>query len=587
MRFAPKAAAFFGFLLPGFAVGWMLSCGMLRMGGDPAEAGALFAAAALAGAVVGRRTSRFSEWAWFGLLILPNLPVITPKILFPAVSFAFGAFAVRPIRTLHRHLFQTGALLAVAAGFLVGAGPLTHDLPLRFALALLVPAGAMLAADGIKKRKTVFTLYLLTGCLLLSNNWPQNDRPYCASWGAAVSVFKNPDAQETRTRTGDRLYLYPGDFQRRSPDVLTAALQPQAEQLRALVVEEGWSAAKEKFAALHWIADVQRLHYSPLTSYGHDDPAHFRQMMRQDPDARFELIFVQEFPSASHAAQAMFFRMLLRRLAPGGVLTAPAEFDAPVRGYHQAFLPGSRESLRIWAAEGVPLADTFPKLEAALKRRSAGHAEILPGGMLETLYGLRLPERDTALPSPNTPFRRVRAKLTDILPGPLALLPAAVIWGLLFWFKRYPRRGENLAIFAKGTACMLGLLAIMAEAEAFQLLIAGPVAAFFGLAALGLPHRTEHPARAALAAVCAAAVTAAILHISPADIPLLEWAEFFPVAAVPTTLLFGIALWCGPGHKGAESARYLHFAGMFFGAVLYTRLPAWAALPTALAFFPA
>ena len=92
---------------------------------------------------------------------------------------------------------------------------------------------------------------------------------------------------------------------------------------------------------------------------------------------------------------------------------------------------------------------------------------------------------------------------------------------------------------------------------------------------------------AGAAAVCAAAFTAAVLHISPETIPLLEWAEFFPVAAVPTTLLFGIALWCGPGHKGAESARYLHFAGMFFGAVLYTSLPAWAALPTALAFFPA
>lgn len=589
MRFIAKAsAAFFGFLLPGIAAGWMLSCGILRMGGAPEEAGALFAAAALAGAVAGRRTFRGSSAAaGVGLLILLTLPGFAPRMLFPAVSFAFGAFAIRPIRTLHRHLFQTGVLLAVAMGYLVGADLLTHDRPLRFALALIVPAAAMLASDGMRRRKTAFTIFLLTGCWLLSLSWKSFDWPACASWGVTSSISKNRDATESRNRIGGRLYIYPGDYLRRMPDTLTAALQPQAERLRVLVVEEGDSIAKEKFAALHWADDVRKLHYSPLASYEHNDPAHFRQTMRQEPDARFDLIFVQEFPSASHAAQARLFRMLLQRLAPDGVLATPAEYDAPVRGYHQAFLPGSRESLRIWAAEGVPLADTFPKLETALKRRSAGHGEILPGGMLETLYSLRLPERNTTFPQPNTPFRRFRTKLTGILAGPFALLPAAAVCGLLFWLKRYPRRGENLAIFVKGTACMLALLTIMAEAETFQLLIPGPVAAFLGLAALGLPHRTEHPTLTAAAAIFAAAIPAMLLRIPPELIGEPAKAEFLPLLTVPTTLFAGAALWCGAGHKGAESARYLYFAGMFFGTVLFTVLPGWAALPTAFLFFAA
>jgi len=496
-------------------------------------------------------------------------------------------FASRPVRTLHRHLFQTGALLAVAAGFSLGAGPLTHIATLRAALALFIPAAAMLASDGMTNRKIAFPLFLLTGCGLFLLGRPSTaDRPFFASRGAAADISRDPNSGRSRIRIGGREYVFPEDFQRRAPDALTSALQPRAERLRALVVEEAPSAAAQKIAALPWTESVRKLSYFPPASRGPHGPARFRRAMRQDPDARFDLVFVQEFPAASRSAQTMLFRTLLRRLAPGGVLVAPSECGAPVRGFRQTLLPGSQGTLRMWAADNVPTADTFPKLEAALKRRSVGRAELLPGGMLETLYDLRPPERAVAA-LPETPFRRIRTELAGVLPGASALLPAAAVLLLGFWLKRYPRRGENLAIFAKGAACMLGLLAIMEKAETFQLLISGPAAAFFGLVALGLPHRTEHPARAAAAAVIAAAIPAAVLSFSPENIPDPARAGFFPAAAVPTALCFGISLWCGTGHKGAESARCLHFAGMLFGAGLHMVLPAWAELATALALFPA
>jgi hypothetical protein len=56
---------------------------------------------------------------------------------------------------------------------------------------------------------------------------------------------------------------------------------------------------------------------------------------------------------------------------------------------------------------------------------------------------------------------------------------------------------------------------------------------------------------------------------------------------LPALLLLAPALRFGCIHKGGESARYLHFAGLLAGALLALAAPEWAALPAALLLFAA
>ena len=198
----------------------------------------------------------------------------------------------------------------------------------------------------------------------------------------------------------------------------------------------------------------------------------------------------------------------------------------------------------MWAEDGTALADTFPKLERRLKERSAGHTELLPGGMLETLYGLRSAEPDVRRSSSNTrPGGRLQALLRTGAGRPLSGVFAALTAGGLvlagFWLGRYPRYGDHFAIFARGAACMLFFLPVLQEADKFRLLADMPVPALFGLLALALPHRTAHTGSSALAAMVPAAISACVVRLDPqqlyfagADLP-----QFLPVTALMALLL--------------------------------------------------
>ena len=45
-------------------------------------------------------------------------------------------------------------------------------------------------------------------------------------------------------RIGNRIYQFPRDLDRNMPDLLTASLQPETENIRALVLEEAPSNAE-------------------------------------------------------------------------------------------------------------------------------------------------------------------------------------------------------------------------------------------------------------------------------------------------------------------------------------------------------
>ncbi len=568
------------FLLPGLATGWMLAAGALQFSSDLVVSSVIFSAFALAGAVTGRWLFRNDRSLAIGLLCLMALPVFSFRWIFPGTAFAFAVFAVRPIRTVNRQLFQTGALASTAAALAVGGQWLGTMFPVKICLFLLLPAAAALLAADRPGRKITASLAYLAGLALLLLPWQQ---PTAASYilprGESASLMKSD--KKAVLRIGSRIYQLPRDLDRNLPDMMTAALQPQAANLHVLVLEEAPSNAVLSLRKLPWVDYAENKTLFPNLP-GLDE-------LKQD---QYDLIFIQELPGSTQEARNMLLRRILQTmLTPGGVLAAPAEYTANTTGFHSAPLPGSGGRIRIWAENSTPLADTFSKLEARMKMRNPGQDENKFTGIMQTLYELRpvepAPEQRSA-----TPLEKSLYKLRYYLQKTWLLLPASVIFLLgICWFSRSPRYGENFAVFVHGTACMLCLLTVLQEAGKYQLLLPTmPLAAMFGLIAVALPHRSGRARKWMIPAIlCAAIAGAAVFADLPSFLPekygMPEWLT--GAMLLPALFLLSPAVRFGCVHKGAESARYLHFAGLLAGTLLMLSAPRWAALLAALLLFAA
>lgn len=563
------SSAIFFFLLPGMAAGWLLAAGGLRFGHDPAVAGVLFGAFSLAGALAGRWLLRDKRLLGAGLLLLPVIPFFSMRGIFPAISFAFAVLAVRPIRQGNRLLFQTGVLLAVIAGLAAGSRWLTDLLILKSALMLLLPAMAHLLSEGVPHRKSTCTLAVLAGLslLLLPAKWstlPLHTLP----WGESADLRKTEES--TWIRIGDRSYTLPRDLERRMPDLLTAALQPRAERVHALVIGEAPGSAAAHLQQMHWIGKVEnRVLLTGLAD------------LFRPGQERSHLIFIQELPGSMPGARDLLFQCILSFfLAPGGVAAAPAEYRITDENFHAIDLPGSGGRMRLWAAKDTPFAATFAQLEERWEERNETLSDIRLTGVMETLYRLRPAEQEFHHPV-RSPMDRMLQKVRHYLPPAGLCLTGIVLFLLgICWFSRSPRYGENFAIYVHGTGCMLGLLTLLQAAGKYQLVIpAVPLMALFGLIAIAMPCRGENPGKTRIPAmVCAALAGGMVLYNWPVEVYLQQGVpgSLLAILLVSGMLLAAPALKFGSIHKGGESARYLHFAGLLTGAILSLLAPHWA-----------
>ena len=580
MRFRKILHAFAGFLLPGLAAGWLLSSCALQFSDDPVLCGVFFSSFALAGAITGRWLFRNDQSLAIGLLCLMALPVFNFRWLFPGIAFAFAVFAVRPIRTVNRQLFQAGVLAAVITALAAGGQYLGAALPAKICFALLLPAAAMLT-NGRKGKRKVTAAFAVLACMsVLCLPWKQPAAaPYILPWGESAAIIKTE--KNTTIRIGSRIYHLPEALERNQPDLLTAALQPVAENIQVLVIGEVPGNAASYLEQLPWVAGVESIVCLP-------NIPDLDKMQKKV----YELIFIQELPGSTLAAKNMFFSRIMRSMmAFDTVLAAPAEYTANLPGCRSALLPGSGGRIRLWAEDITPLADTFSKLEARLEKRNPAQTEISFTGLMQTLYELR-PAEPGPVQRNATPLEKALAKLRKFLQKSRLILPAAILFLLgICWFSRSPRYGENFAVFVHGTACMFCLMTILQAAGKYQLLLPTiPLMIFFGLMATALPHRSERAGKWRIPAIICAAIAGGILlpdftgkFLTQAHTP--AWAA--GTILLPALLLLAPALRFGCIHKGGESARYLHFAGLLAGALLSLAAPEWAALPAALLLFAA
>ena len=470
--------------------------------------------------------------------------------------------------------------MAVIMGAAAGSQWLAAVAAAKIALALLIPAISVLNTAGITHKKITRLLAFLTGLILLCLPWP----PAAASFGSPLPWGETAEPKKTADnraifRVGNRIYQLPEDLDRNMPDLLTAALQPQMEKLCVLVISELPSQAAVHLQKLHWVEKTERLTLLAGT----------QELFRDRK--KYDLIFIQELPGRTPAAgNPLFCYILKNMLNPEGVLAAPAEYSCDLPEYHAKLLPGSGGRIRIWSKVGIPLADSFDKLEKALEKRNAGLAESNLSGIMQTLYELRPPELKLRC-SPHHTVTRYLKKIGHYLPETFILLPGILILLLgICWLSRSPRYGENLAIFVHGAACMLCLLTLLQAAEKYQFFLSAiPLGAFFGFIALALPHRSPRSRPQCLAAMLCAALAGTVMLA----VPLEKLAGYgvpgiLPAAVLlPGIFLLASALRCGSTHNGSESTRYLHFAGLLTGAVLSILTPHWAVLLTALLLFAA
>ena len=574
MNFRQTIRSIFCFFLPGIAAGSLLASETIPGGNALPFNGVIFAAFALAGAVAGRWLFRNENLLGAGLLCLMALPLFGIRAEFPASAFAFGIFAVRPIRPGNRLFFQAGVLTGVVLILALGSGFAGSTTVQHLCYLFLLPAASALLTTKIPFRKTAMFFTLLIGMPLFCFPWyTPVKQPIHLPWGESAQFLKG---EKTMIRIGNRIYQFPRDLDRNMPDLLTASLQPETENIRALVLEEAPSNAELHLREFPWIHQVEK------RSFFTDLP-----QLLQEEQEYYDLIFVQELPGSTQPARDMLLtRISCSYLAPDGVIAAPADYSIHAEDMQTVYLPGSGEKIRLWAKSTVPLADTFPKLEERLKSRNVSPAENNFSGMLETLYELRPEELNREI-HVHTPLAKGLAKLQQILQNYRLILPAVVILLMsICWFSRSPRYGENFAVFVHGTACMLLLQTLLLEAEKYQLLLpAIPLAALFGLIAIALPHRSEHGRKGMITAVvCSLLAGGFFLTGIPAEILEKSTTPLWLAGAMllPPLFLLAPAMQSGCIHKGGEAARYLHFAGLLAGALLFFAAPPWAVLLTAV-----
>lgn len=574
MKFRQTAHTIFCFLLPGIAAGGLLASGTISDGNALPISGVIFAAFALAGAIAGRWLFRNENLLGFGLLCFMALPLFGIRAVFPAGAFAFGIFAVRPIRPGNRLFFQAGVLTGVVLILASGSGFAGSALAQHLFYLFLLPAAAALLTAKLPFRKTAMFFTLLIGIVLFCFPWyPPGKQPLLLPWGESAQFLKG---EKTTIRLGSRIYRFPRDLDRNMPDLLTASLQPETENIRALVLEEAPSNAELHLREFPWIHQVEK------RSFFTDLP----QILREDQE-RYDLIFVQELPGSTQTARDILLtRIQNTLLMPEGVIAAPAAHTLHTKDMQTILLPGSGGRIRLWAKSPVLLADTFPKLEERLRARNVSLSENNFSGMLETLYELRPAELNREFPA-STPLAKGMAKLQQTLQKFPWMFPAAVLLLVsICWFSRSPRYGENFAVFAHGTASMLLLQTLLPEAGKYQLLLPEiPLAALFGLIAIALPHRSEYGRKGMITAVvCTLLAGGFFLAGFPAEILVKNTTPLWLAGAMllPPLFLLAPAMQSGCIHKGGEAARYLHFAGLLAGALLFFAAPPWAVLLTAV-----
>ena len=565
------------FFLPGITAGWIFSVKIFPYGHDLVVGSVIFSAFALAGAVAGRWLLKSKTMLGFALLSLLILPIFSTQILFAGTAFAFAVFAVRPVRPVNRLFFQAGVLFAVIIALTESVTLARIHIWTSFSLALLLPATASLLSTASTCRKTTYILTCITGLILLALPWKapaglQKNMP----WGEQVVLIRSQHPeQSTQLRIGNRQYQLPRDLERDMPDLLTAALQSSAENVRVFVLGEVPDRAKpylQKYP--EWIEEIQ-------TGFLATD----QDVLSVTPQNPCDLIFVHELPGNTEAGNLCLLRLQRTILAPGGILTAPTKYTLNNPDFRSILLPGSAGRFRVWAEKTTPLAAAFSELETRLAARGGSTAGSL-SGIMQTLYELRPAEPDHQI-TDRTPLARGIQYIQGILQKSRLVLPGAVLLLLgICWFSRSPRYGDNFAIFIHGTACMLGLITILQMAGKYQLLLPTiPLTVFFGLIAMALPHRSEHARKWRIPAMICMAAAGWMLFtgvcgefLTRPDIP--EWTA--GVLLLPTLFLMAPALRFGSIHKGGESARYLHFAGLLAGSLLALAAPEWTALLTAL-----
>ncbi len=562
-----------GFLLPGAAAGWFFAGSAVRLAGDPVISGAIFSAGALMGALAGRWLLRRNAWLGTGLLFFQLQSMIPPALLLLTAAAGFGIFAVRPMKRLSRKFFQFGVFAGAAAGFFSGGNILLHPTAMQAAAAAFIPAAAMLTGSILPEKPWRVKLLMFFAGLVLAfvMPWKPANLPQVNAQGDRFEYFRTRNG-ETRVRTAGHLYTLPRDLTRQEADLLTSALQPVKNRIRVLVIEEIPSSAAGQFKSFHWVQSADRICFASRQP----DFRKLKRNLRKDPAKRYDLIFVQELPGKSSAGKTRFLQSAVRDLlAPDGVLVHPAGLRCEPENFQTAELPGSGGAMQLCAALNTELAVTFAELEIRLKNRSDTHHELLPEGLMTSLYDLRQaePERSWDRSQPGKNFFNMVRQTAAGGGKAFALLFAAGILLTLFWFSRYPGYAENFAIAARGAGMMLGLTAILIAAEEFQLLLQLPTAAFFGTIALAVPHRNERIRKELLLAVLSAAAAGILLTCGPCK---------NISTVIPALLLLAPAFWTGSGNNGADSARYLHFLGLLAGIVLFALLPPETALPAAL-----
>ena len=565
------------FFLPGITAGWIFSVQIFPYGHDLVVGSVIFSAFALAGAVAGRWLLKSKTMLGFALLSLSALPIFNTQVLFAGTAFAFAVFAVRPVRPVNRLFFQAGVVFAV----LMALSEAVHWAWLHtwtcLSLALLLPATASLLSTASTCRKTTYILTCITGLILLALPWKapaglQKNMP----WGEQVvfNCSQRPE-QPSRLRIGYRRYQLPRDLERNMPDLVPAALQSSAENLRIFVLGELPSSARRHLQNYpEWIEEI---HTGSLITEN--------DCLSRKPQNPYDLIFIHELPGNTEAGNLCLLRLQRTMLAPGGILTAPANYTLNDPDFHAIPLPGSAGRFRVWAEKTTPLAATFSELETRLAARSGSAAGSL-SGIMQTLYELRPDEPDHHNPD-RTPLARCVQYMRKILQKSRLIFPGAVLLLLgICWFSRSPRYGDNFAIFVHGTACMLGLITILQTAGKYQLILPSmPLTVFFGLIATALPHRSERARKWRIPAMICMAMTGWMLFtgvcgefLTRPHLP--EWTA--AAVLLPTLFLMAPALRFGCIHKGGESARYLHFAGLLAGSLLALASPEWAALLAAV-----
>ncbi len=372
------------FILPG------LFCGLAGGGGalvlSAVQTVWCFCAGAAAGFAVirwGEKQKILSMLAPFAIALL-MVPAGTWAAVL-AAGFTAGIVSALPERFTGRagkFFFVLAAVAGIFAIYFAGAWRFSRS-GLGI-ISMLLPLPAVLSAGwhglrGGRIEKAVLSLFMVlavSGIAVLQLFFPQFVNWSKIPGRSCFYRISYPDERDRNTFDlaihGGRTYRFPDAYRRAVPAVIPASLEPDKNDLRALFVGEAPSGVPSMLETLPWVKSVDRLVFAPPFS---------------NFSGRYDLILVSELPGHQpERVQAGFIRYLKENcLAPDGVLVYPANGDTP--------LPGVPE-FAVWQQSGKNITADINEIDRRLSKFSPDGQEILPAGLLETLYSL-VPEESS------------------------------------------------------------------------------------------------------------------------------------------------------------------------------------------------